>query len=105
MIDVTNGTNVHVRLRSLEDGVRSVDVEGRRHILRLERVLERVGSAARSEGLARGAQERRQRSQSRRHCEDVKTQEKMGNETISNKAEREGAERKRWNGWESELLS
>jgi hypothetical protein len=69
VIDVTNGTNVHVRLGTLVDGVRPVQVEGGRDILGSHGGLERVGGAAGAERQARCAQEGRQCPDSGRHCD------------------------------------
>lgn len=71
VIDVTNRTNVHVRLRSLENcGIGTGDVEGGGgYILLAHSKLQRVGIGAGSEGMTRGAQERRHCPCKRRHLD------------------------------------
>ena len=58
VIDVSNGTNVHMGLRALENSVRPVHVHELCGVLLLERSLERAGVAI-LEAMSGGPQERR----------------------------------------------
>lgn len=58
VIDVANGTNVNMGLRSLEDGICAVDVHKSSSILSLQSRLERANIAV-LEAVASRAQKRR----------------------------------------------
>jgi hypothetical protein len=63
-------TNVDVWLSALEDGVCAVDVQGASGGLLLHGILKGVGAAV-PEALACGPQERSDRPECGRHCEDL----------------------------------